>query len=188
MNRFFTLLLAASCLTAVGQVTYPYNPDGNADGLIGLSDMLDVLSLYGLGFEIDGLSVWSTELDSTNATGWPNVPDFDPDNPPRVDIPESCDVAWLTFVPFTYTPPQGGAWACNDGSPNTWILDLPVDSSWKSLLVIGPQEEFYFCPQGGQNQGFLGLYEQDYLRGGLSINTSLLRCIRTPDTRWRCSN
>ena len=32
MNRFFTLLLAASCLTAVGQVTYPYNPDGNADG------------------------------------------------------------------------------------------------------------------------------------------------------------
>ena len=61
----------------------PVQPDGNADGLIGLSDMLDVLSLYGLGFEIDGLSVWSTELDSTNATGWPNVPDFDPDNPPE---------------------------------------------------------------------------------------------------------
>ena len=27
MNRFFALLLAASCSTAVGQVTYPYNPD-----------------------------------------------------------------------------------------------------------------------------------------------------------------
>ena len=32
MNRFFTLLFAASCLTAVGQVTW-YNPDGNADTL-----------------------------------------------------------------------------------------------------------------------------------------------------------
>ena len=29
------------------QVTYPYNPDGNADGLISLSDLQDLLSLYG---------------------------------------------------------------------------------------------------------------------------------------------
>ena len=50
MNRFFTLLLAASCLTAVGQVTYPYNPDGNADSLIGASDIQDLLSGYGLPF------------------------------------------------------------------------------------------------------------------------------------------
>ena len=38
MNRFFTLLLVASCLTAFGQVTYPYNPDGNADAFIGVTD------------------------------------------------------------------------------------------------------------------------------------------------------
>ena len=50
MNRFFTLLLAVSCLTAVGQVTYPYNPDGNADSLIGASDIQDLLSGYGLPF------------------------------------------------------------------------------------------------------------------------------------------
>ena len=50
MNRFFTLLFAASCLTAVGQVTYPYNPDGNADSLIGASDIQDLLSGYGLPF------------------------------------------------------------------------------------------------------------------------------------------
>ena len=43
MNRFFTLLLAASCLTAVGQVTYPYNPDGNADGDITVGDLQDFL-------------------------------------------------------------------------------------------------------------------------------------------------
>ena len=50
MNRLLTLLLAASCLTAVGQVTYPYNPDGNADSLIGASDIQDLLSGYGLPF------------------------------------------------------------------------------------------------------------------------------------------
>ena len=47
MNRFFTLLLAASCLTAVGQVEVPWNPDGNADGLIGVEDLQDFLSVYG---------------------------------------------------------------------------------------------------------------------------------------------
>ena len=55
MNRFFTLLLAASCFTAVGQqdsweYPFPYNPDGNQDGFIGLNDMLDLLSLYGSEF------------------------------------------------------------------------------------------------------------------------------------------
>ena len=46
MNRFFTLLLAASCLTAVGQTEYPYpyNPDGNNDGYISLNDLLDLLT------------------------------------------------------------------------------------------------------------------------------------------------
>ena len=58
MNRFFTLLLAASCLTAVGQVdvTYPYNPD-NGDGLIGSSDLLELLTLYGTLFEPEALMV-----------------------------------------------------------------------------------------------------------------------------------
>ena len=50
MNRFFTLLFAASSLTAVGQVTYPYNPDGNADALIGVTDLQDLLATYGQGF------------------------------------------------------------------------------------------------------------------------------------------
>ena len=50
MNRFFTLLFAASCLTAVGQVTYPYNPDGNADGDIAVGDLQDFLGTYGNPF------------------------------------------------------------------------------------------------------------------------------------------
>ena len=62
MNRFFTLLLAASCLTAVGQVTYPYNPDGNADNQIGVSDLQDLLSGYGQYFELDSIYIDSIEL------------------------------------------------------------------------------------------------------------------------------
>ena len=63
MNRFFTLLLAASCLTAVGQSEYCLdgtvwddglqgcivaNPsDSNFDGCVQLNDLLDLLSAYG---------------------------------------------------------------------------------------------------------------------------------------------
>lgn len=52
MNRFLTLLLAASCLTAIGQVevVYPYNPD-NGDGSIGSPDLIELLTLYGSGFQ-----------------------------------------------------------------------------------------------------------------------------------------
>ena len=62
MNRFFTLLLAASCLTAVGQVTYPYNPDGNADGDIAVGDLQDFLTVYGNQFEPGIILVDSVEL------------------------------------------------------------------------------------------------------------------------------
>ena len=50
MNRFFTLLLAASCLTAVGQVTYPYNPDEDGNGQIAVADLQGILSTYGNAF------------------------------------------------------------------------------------------------------------------------------------------
>ena len=62
MNRFFTLLLAASCLTAVGQTEYPYpyNPDGNNDGYISLNDLLDLLSVYGAEFNAGVLATDST--------------------------------------------------------------------------------------------------------------------------------
>ena len=62
MNRFFTLLLAASCLTAVGQITYPYNPDGNADSLIGASDLQDILSTYGGAFSPSEILVGDSTL------------------------------------------------------------------------------------------------------------------------------
>ena len=48
MNRFFTLLFAASCLTAVGQV----QGDFNDDGCVQLEDLLGLLGSYGnCGFD-----------------------------------------------------------------------------------------------------------------------------------------
>ena len=45
-----------------GQVTYPYNPDGNADGGIAVGDLQDFLMVYGNDFEpseivVDGQSL-----------------------------------------------------------------------------------------------------------------------------------
>ena len=62
MNRFFTLLLAASCLTAVGQVTYQYNPDGNADGDIAVGDLQDFLVTYGNPFSPSEIMVGDSSL------------------------------------------------------------------------------------------------------------------------------
>ena len=62
MNRFFTLLLAASCLTAVGQVTHPYNPDGNADGDIAVGDLQDFLVTYGNPFSPSEIMVGDSSL------------------------------------------------------------------------------------------------------------------------------
>ena len=50
MKHLLTLLIAAFCSTVVGQVTYPYNPDGNADTLIGVTDLQDLLTTYGQPF------------------------------------------------------------------------------------------------------------------------------------------
>ena len=67
MNRFFTLLLAASCLTAVGQSEFclngtawdeelggciPWNPsDLNQDGCVDVNDFIGHLAAFGTGCE-----------------------------------------------------------------------------------------------------------------------------------------
>ena len=37
--------------TSFAQSSAPYNPDGNGDGMIGVTDLQDFLSTYGLAFE-----------------------------------------------------------------------------------------------------------------------------------------
>ena len=44
------------------QITYPYNPDGDANGLIGVTDLQDLLSTYGGAFSPGTITVNSVEL------------------------------------------------------------------------------------------------------------------------------
>jgi uncharacterized protein (TIGR02145 family) len=68
MKRFFTFLFAVtvvltSATTATAQtVTVPYNPDGDANGLIGVTDLQDLLSTYGGAFAPGAIVVDSIEL------------------------------------------------------------------------------------------------------------------------------
>lgn len=64
MNKFFTLLLAAACFSATAQsdIDYPYNPDFENDGFVGIEDVLELLSVYGTPFTpeqllLDGASL-----------------------------------------------------------------------------------------------------------------------------------
>ena len=64
MNRLLTLILAAACFTATAQsdIDYPYNPDFENDGFVGIEDVLELLSVYGTPFTpeqllLDGASL-----------------------------------------------------------------------------------------------------------------------------------
>ena len=70
------MVLCAVSLGAAAQstITYPYNPDGNADALIGVTDLQDMLSVYGGAFspseiQIDGVGLGEvlTQLLTTQA-------------------------------------------------------------------------------------------------------------------------
>ena len=52
MRTLITVVIAALSLNAFSQTEYPYpyNPDGNNDGLISLNDLMDLLALYGLEY------------------------------------------------------------------------------------------------------------------------------------------
>ena len=76
MERLIALMMCAVSLGAAAQstITYPYNPDGNADALIGVTDLQDMLSVYGGAFspseiQIDGVGLGEvlTQLLTTQA-------------------------------------------------------------------------------------------------------------------------
>jgi hypothetical protein len=52
MRTLLSLALISLCfsLSAQETITYPYNPDGDADGLVAVPDLQDLLSVYGNPF------------------------------------------------------------------------------------------------------------------------------------------
>jgi hypothetical protein len=66
MKYLITLLIATLSLNAFSQsdgweYPFPYNPDGNSDGYIGLNDLLDLLAIYGQEFGPDQLFYTETD-------------------------------------------------------------------------------------------------------------------------------
>ena len=85
MMRLLTSIACAMlALSTWGQITYPYNPDGDSNGLIGVTDLQDLLSTYGgsfspgtitvnavgLGEVLDSLQSQITELQGASENGF----------------------------------------------------------------------------------------------------------------------
>jgi hypothetical protein len=64
MKHFFTISLCCLALSLSAQeaITYPYNPDGNADGTITVPDLQDFLGNYGSPFSPAEIMVGDTAL------------------------------------------------------------------------------------------------------------------------------
>ena len=61
-KHMLILATASAALSATAQVTLPYNPDGDANGLIGVTDLQDLLSTYGGEFAPGTIMVNAVEL------------------------------------------------------------------------------------------------------------------------------
>ena len=64
MKHFFTISLCfiALSLSAQETITYPYNPDGDADGLVAVPDIQDLLAVYGNPFSPAEIMIGDTAL------------------------------------------------------------------------------------------------------------------------------
>ena len=61
-KHMLILATTGAVLSANAQVTLPYNPDGDANGLIGVTDLQDLLSTYGEEFAPGTIMVNAVEL------------------------------------------------------------------------------------------------------------------------------
>ena len=66
MRNFITIMVWAIGFAGLAQstITYPYNPDGNADTLIGVTDLQDLLTTYGQPFLPSEILVGDSTLSS----------------------------------------------------------------------------------------------------------------------------
>ena len=63
-NAISWILFFLLCLDAHAQISYPYNPDGNADSLIGVSDIQDLLTNYNQPFAPSDIMLDSIPLET----------------------------------------------------------------------------------------------------------------------------
>ena len=179
MNRFFTLLLAVSCLTAVGQVTYPYNPDGNADGDIAVGDLQDFLVTYGNPFSPSEIMVGDSSLTTVLANLLSSIEGLQQvisDQQSTIDeLQEDLsssqssqghpNVVFLSQIPidsvlveYTYVDFYSGDSITYSSYPK--FLDIPdtmellvVDENPNAVLCLNPNASRYFSIVGTNHDG-----------------------------------
>ena len=64
MKRLLALMLCAVSLGAAAQITYPYNPDFENDGSVGIEDLLELLAVYGLSFQPNPILLDGVEIEN----------------------------------------------------------------------------------------------------------------------------
>ena len=60
MKHLLTIISCFLALTLTAQevvIEYPYNPDFENDGNVGVEDLMQLLASFGMGFDVDELSI-----------------------------------------------------------------------------------------------------------------------------------
>ena len=119
MKHIFTISLCflALSLSAQETITYPYNPDGDADGLVAVPDIQDLLAVYGSPFSPAEIMVGDTALSEWIQILYQALQDQQEvieamQGAGRCDIefPEGLDgtsIIWSFNLNGSYTVPEG---------------------------------------------------------------------------------
>ena len=141
----------SSSSMSIGQIDYPYNPDGNADSLIGVSDLQDVLAVYGQPFQTSEIVINGVALAQLFDSLFMMIEDQQSTISALESNLEVWNLSCVDFGVFGDCSPQGGfceevSTAPNDLGeyPLTYECDENWDASdcvyptWRTFEITGP--------------------------------------------------
>jgi len=147
----FVCVVTGFSLTSQGQSVYPYNPDGNADSLIGVYDLQDILSVYGQPFQTSEMTVNGVGLSQMFDSLFLLIENQQNIINDLQSNSEGWDLNCVDFGISGYCSPQGGF--CSDVSMNandmgeyplsyecdqTWDASDCVYPTWRTFEISGP--------------------------------------------------
>ena len=166
MKHLITLLFATCCFTvsAQGDIDYPYNPDFENDGFVGIEDVLELLSVYGAPFTpeqllLDGVSL--TEIIESLQSQIDSLASYMTEGFDAIALNDSLLTEYLVGV--------AAASEEGDSTLGAWVLELSMSvaeqssrlDSLESLIASGESS-------GGQQsqQNSIPSYMYDLGDGG----------------------
>ena len=153
MKHLITLLFATCCFTASAQadIDYPYNPDFENDGFVGIEDVLELLSVYGTPFTPEQLLLEGgslTEIIESMQSQIDSLASYTNEGFGAIALNDSLLTEYLVSV--------AAASEEGDSTLGAWVLELSMAvaeqssrlDSLESLIASG---ESSGGPQSGQN-------------------------------------